>query len=492
MFNSPVLDTAIGLVFIFLLYSLLATSVNEAMATLFSFRARMLRKGIINGMLSDTPNNGNAWNNMMGSAKEFLLFIWRIISGERYKYSNQLGGLFYKHPIIKNYGTGNRFSVPSYLSKGNFSTIMIDVLNGMFEEHKTDIAAANPNICNLDNLATVLKIELLLKYFATLDDAAIAQMVTANKGVIDKETVKILLLHLNKSYQNIASFTESLETWYDDSMNRISGWYKRQTQFILFILGLFFAFSFNVDVLQITGKLSTDKNARDKLVQMAIAASEKYKDDPRVKRLDDSISKARLVTQADTVRQRRDTAEYNALVKQFNSQKDSIKKMLETDIAEANNLLALGWGDYGLKEFEKQVKKDKKQYDILISNRNVLLKSLEHEITDTAKDRTKDTTKTYNTALAEMYNKSTCILSPKIVYICGQTFFHKKLIGFLLLAFAVCLGSPFWFDLLQKLIKLRAAGKKEETGEPATNTNTPQPVHVTVNNNSNTDQEAVG
>ena len=51
MFNSPLLDIAIGLVFIFLLYSLLVTSINEAIATLFSFRARMLKTAILTGML---------------------------------------------------------------------------------------------------------------------------------------------------------------------------------------------------------------------------------------------------------------------------------------------------------------------------------------------------------------------------------------------------------------------------------------------------------
>lgn len=46
MFNNPVLDVAIGLAFIFVLYSLLATTIKEFIATIFSYRGKMLERGI--------------------------------------------------------------------------------------------------------------------------------------------------------------------------------------------------------------------------------------------------------------------------------------------------------------------------------------------------------------------------------------------------------------------------------------------------------------
>ena len=57
MFSSTYLDVAIGLIFIFLLLSLLVTTVNEIIAGALKFRAQMLRKGIYY-MLSD--KNGKA------------------------------------------------------------------------------------------------------------------------------------------------------------------------------------------------------------------------------------------------------------------------------------------------------------------------------------------------------------------------------------------------------------------------------------------------
>src|ERR1700674_1442859 len=46
MFNSSVLDVAIGLIFVYLLLGLICTTVNEWLAQLFKTRAATLREGI--------------------------------------------------------------------------------------------------------------------------------------------------------------------------------------------------------------------------------------------------------------------------------------------------------------------------------------------------------------------------------------------------------------------------------------------------------------
>ena len=38
------------------------------------------------------------------------------------------------------------------------------------------------------------------------------------------------------------------------------------------------------------------------------------------------------------------------------------------------------------------------------------------------------------------------------------------ILGCILTAFALSVGAPFWFDLLNRLIKLRGAGVKEASG----------------------------
>ncbi len=52
MFNNTALDVFIGLVFVFLLYSLLATIIHEMIAVRFAFRSKVLEKAILR-MLED-------------------------------------------------------------------------------------------------------------------------------------------------------------------------------------------------------------------------------------------------------------------------------------------------------------------------------------------------------------------------------------------------------------------------------------------------------
>ena len=82
----------------------------------------------------------------------------------------------------------------------------------------------------------------------------------------------------------------------------------------------------------------------------------------------------------------------------------------------------------------------------------------------------------------------------KVGYVLAATFKGRKFLGFLILAFAVSLGSPFWFDLLNKLVKLRTSGKKEDGTEDDKKTSKAQqqqPVTVNVNTQQ-TGGEAVG
>jgi hypothetical protein len=261
MFNSPVLDTAIGLVFIFLLYSLLATSINEAIATLLSLRARMLRKGIIEGMLTNSCNE-NAYLAWWKATKEFLVHAWRMIRGKDYKYGNNVGDKVYQHPIMQNYGTKQSYPLPSYIPSSSFATIMIDVLRNYASTYANEVAQANQmQATEFEQLLTVRKLFLMLQYLHQLSEADLQSLADKTGFKIDKETVAVLYIHIQQSFMNLETFTNRLEDWFNESMSRASGWYKRQTQRILFVLGLGMAVVFNVDIIQITGQLSTDKDA---------------------------------------------------------------------------------------------------------------------------------------------------------------------------------------------------------------------------------------
>ncbi|HAF30291.1 MAG TPA: hypothetical protein DCG75_14715 [Bacteroidales bacterium] len=99
MLNSTILEVIIGLVFLYLLFSLLATFVNELIFTFFKFRANHLKK-TIQIMMDNNAEEGKALFNK-----------------------------FHQHPLIQSFlqKKGNGF--PSYLDPEKFAAVIIEIYN---------------------------------------------------------------------------------------------------------------------------------------------------------------------------------------------------------------------------------------------------------------------------------------------------------------------------------------------------------------------------
>ncbi|MEI7661434.1 MAG: hypothetical protein WCK34_04525 [Bacteroidota bacterium] len=503
MFNSPLLDVTIGLVFIFLLYSLLATTVHEIVATIFMLRSRMLKRAIIQGMLSNTPDesiwvlmhNGinSFFNRMRGEIQQIegpptrlqrflsLPLIRNIRNLIRARQAipppAMIGDRFFCHPLIKNYGSSRIFPLPSYITTKNFSTVLIDLLKQDFDEKTRAIALSKLSgtiseeqvtaaMLDLHNSTDIVKIRELLDYYGRHLPQG-----TPTFSLLERDTWQILQMHLNNSVCDIEKFTAKIESWYDDSMDRVSGWYKRQSQFILLGIGLFLAIAFNVDVIMVASKLSTDKDARDKLVEMAVKAADRYKDDPRVKK---NITKEGVLVP--------DTASLDKVFMEYKSKADSAKRLIEGDLKTSNEIIAVGWGDYGMKTFKDNV---------LAANNIFVMNDFWR------KHKSPKLDSCLNLAFEELckthwikYDKTVY----KVFYVAKASAHAKKILGFLILAFAVSLGAPFWFDMLNKLVKIRSAGSKEDGSPSQAASPAPaaaQPVTVNVHTN-NTGEEAAG
>src|ERR1041384_4933458 len=103
MFNSIVLDVFIGLVLVYLLYSLLITIVGEMVATWMNLRPRILRLSIEKMLNDGYFHDANDWPAspayMLPWIKATLIGAWRIIQSfflrefKDFKYS--FAGRFY-------------------------------------------------------------------------------------------------------------------------------------------------------------------------------------------------------------------------------------------------------------------------------------------------------------------------------------------------------------------------------------------------------------
>jgi hypothetical protein len=68
----------------------------------------------------------------------------------------------------------------------------------------------------------------------------------------------------------IEALRESIEQWYDDHMDRVSGWYKRHVRQFSIGIGILLILAFNVNAVSITRALYTDQALRESVVTQAV------------------------------------------------------------------------------------------------------------------------------------------------------------------------------------------------------------------------------
>ena len=187
MFGSVSLDVAIGLVFCYASISVIASSIYEAIASLFKLRARSLLQGM-KAMLND--------NAFTGLAHEL-----------------------YQHALVNPRSDGKTEKaktpdfVPSYIEPRSFALALIDVL----QKGPEAFASLGPKL-------------------AAISDP---QLRTLLQGMYQR------------AGDDLRRFEAELASWFDSGMDRVSGGYKRQAQLFTFLIGFAIAGVFNVDTFHL-------------------------------------------------------------------------------------------------------------------------------------------------------------------------------------------------------------------------------------------------
>lgn len=107
----------------------------------------------------------------------------------------------------------------------------------------------------------------------TLDDA-IARV--PNVRVRDALTTLLrdVTERVDKKEDQLAAFRKSAETWYDDTMARVSGWYRRRVQLVLWCIALMLAVLLNVDSVNLARVFWSDETVRAAVVAQAERSAE--------------------------------------------------------------------------------------------------------------------------------------------------------------------------------------------------------------------------
>jgi len=516
MFSNIALDVFIGLIFIFLLYSLLATIVQELIATKFAFRAKVLEKAIIR-MLEDGKSTFGT------SIQERIGAFVHLFGRPNLLKNKSIAPWFYVHPLIKYLGEDNTYSKPAYLSAQNFSKVIIDLLKGFGKMDTNETQTINDSINN----ETIYK--LPIDAAADSRNPAVRAIIHQQGGTlinaservkVNTDTALFLKSLWLESTADVERFKVKLENWFDDTMERCSGWYKRYTQTVLFIVGLLMAVSFNVDTIAIHRVLAKDDQAREQIVRMAVSKQQQYgeiiKGLDSTKRSDATLSGRDVLNAAD-------------------SSYDETFGMLSEDADAAGSILGLGrpWNDT-IRMCRDSIN-DNFQARLVNYKRHITvadsLKMISDSITrvlsalDTSGNAAKSApnnlfakldstnekligqiallgvanTKMEFSRMTRLAARCAFIKSKTkgkfFVYAPNQNGNWETLCGWLITALAICLGAPFWFDLLNKLISLRGSGTKIDSSGSGSNaispTGNPQP-GAPIIINTNQAEEAVG
>jgi hypothetical protein len=223
------LDVAIGIVVVYFVLSLLASTVNEAIATALAWRANFLERWLKNLLVEK-----NEGQNEVAAVDDAIAKI-------------------YGHPLLAplleqpRWWSADRTKLrrPSYIASDVFAAVLFNPDPG--EKAK-------------------LKRPPLDQVIAALPSSQLRKIVTTLRQEVgdDEELVR-----------------KRFERWYDDSMERVSGWYKRRVQLSLAVIGLVVAITLNVDTLQIVRTLWIDKTVRAAVVAEAGRITQAGKQQPQ-------------------------------------------------------------------------------------------------------------------------------------------------------------------------------------------------------------------
>ena len=262
---SSVIGVAAGLVFVYLLLSLMCTSAKEILEVVLRKRSTDLEAGI-RQLLNDPQG--------VGLAKDFFEhpLISSMIPGD-YKPAPQWARFFQR---AKNwsefFSNGFLSNLPSYIPSKNFAVVLADIV---LRPVPTTDATGTPTPA-----ATRTSPEAVSQ---TVDaPAAVEVAAVAGGAVLPKPTLceslekienrqvrRALLTLAHEGENDEKHLRDGIEVWFDSAMDRVSAGYKRWTHAILFGLGLVMSAGLNVDTIAICNNLSQNPAEVQKLVDAA-------------------------------------------------------------------------------------------------------------------------------------------------------------------------------------------------------------------------------
>lgn len=189
---------------------------------------------------------------------------------------------------------------------------------------------------------------------------------------------------------------QNVEQWFDNSMDRLSGWYKRRAQILAFTIGFFIALLSNVDTILVANQLWRQPELRDTLTTQAelFVIQNQYQVEP--------VSSGQFVLT---------TAEFSAIS------------------------LPIGW-------IGNPQPLNSKGFVVSTNDKTMACAIIPQKGDEI-----------YGIPIAGQ-----CYPITNAPYISDISGWLQKLLGLLITGLAAAQGAPFWFDILKKVVNVRSSG----------------------------------
>lgn len=334
MFALNALNVAIGMIFTWTILSMAAMTIQEWIASRRNWRAIMLENAIGN-MLTDPAILQQFYNHPLiqslyggkeGDKKpsyipsaEFAQVMMDILStsgSEASLLQQQLYKL--KGEILSKCGLKKakaqkqlglilallrRMLVEKSGSESGRETL--ETVNKALEEFGNEFSGARPVINRAVGTVQSLKEEIKRHLAKLYKDQALLSESTPQKIISGvsalsithprlKQTMDALLIGVTEmsleSEMGLGQIRNNLEVWYNDSMDRLTGSYKRRTQITIFLIGLLMALLLNVDSLLLANRLWQEPYRGNSLVTSAESITEENTDEELASNIQEGIS----------------------------------------------------------------------------------------------------------------------------------------------------------------------------------------------------------
>lgn len=400
--DNNILKILISLVFIYAALSILVSIIVEWLNYMTKERGKHLRDSIHN-LIADNENIN-------------------------------LGKQFYNHVTISGLKSlKNR--LPDYISGEMFAEAFVDIIAQQQLDPVSDVTSTETD----ENKKPIKR--MMIRFEEGV------------KAMPDGQFKELLQTFIDKSGNDYLQLKAQLENWYNDYMDRVSGWYKLNQRKKLLFVGFLVTIMLNVDSLHLLKVLSMDDTLKNKIVEQADNTVDAYKKDStnivaaksqEVNEVNYKILAA--VTTAENpknmIASAKGPLQYNELdgLIRLNDSlatnrfivKDSMTRTTVQQLDSVMSLLAqlnvpIGWStDSAPLSWFRSKKK---------SGANAIMAGHSPGIVRYIEDRNATS---------------------------GNWNWLQYLIGIFISGFSLSFGAPFWFDMLIKLVNVRRSGKVPE------------------------------